>query len=134
MNSAKAYRKWLRKTGQEMDALLFIKECYPNDDYSKRPTILVGIVGAPSSISGFLKKWRTNRVDVDSKGKPCLERMMKILAQGEIHNNDAEDAIDWDQAMSESTLKVSMQSVMELADAVGGSVWRGITESVVGGP
>ena len=32
-----------------------------------------------------MKLWRTNRVDVDSKAKPCLERMMKIMEEGVVH-------------------------------------------------
>ena len=32
-----------------------------------------------------MKLWRTNRVDVESKAKPCLERMMKIMEEGVVH-------------------------------------------------
>jgi hypothetical protein len=95
MNDAKSYRKWLRKTCQEADVSLLIKQCYPNLDFTKRPKICVGLLGDRESVSNVLKRWRTSRVDVDSRGKPCLERMMKVIVEGNLDNSPSE-GIDWD--------------------------------------
>ena len=72
MNNAKCYRKWLRKAAKECECSLLLKHSYPNDDFSKRPFIIVAFVGDESSVQQFLKRWRTSRVDVDSKDKPVL--------------------------------------------------------------
>ncbi|KAL3931753.1 MAG: hypothetical protein SGBAC_011159, partial [Bacillariaceae sp.] len=45
MNNPKGYRKWLRRTSQETDCKILIKQSYPNHDYNRRPKIVVGIVG-----------------------------------------------------------------------------------------
>ena len=33
-----------------------------------------------------MKLWRTSRVDIDAKNKPCLERMMTMVEEGEIQS------------------------------------------------
>jgi hypothetical protein len=129
MNDPKGYRKWLRKTAKETDCRLVLKQCYEQDDYSKRPKILIGIVGASSEeISAFLKRWRTSRVDVDSRGKACLERQMAILQEGPLSSVDDPS---WEKAMAEDSVTTSEEQLGELLLQVGGSSWRGVFESLV---
>ena len=131
MNNGKAYRKWLRKTSQETDCFLMIKQCYPNQDFCKRPRILVGIVGDRVSVGSFLKRWRTSRVDEDSKGRPCLERMMSVVIEEELEHNAA-SALDWDDSMAEEHLNVSDQQLMEMVNSIGGDAWSQALQGAIG--
>ena len=45
--------------------------------------ILIALVGEPDDIKEYLKRLRTCNVDVASSGRPCKERMMKVLFMGE---------------------------------------------------
>jgi acylphosphatase len=130
MNNGKAYRKWLRKTSQGTDCFLLIKQCYPNQDFSQRPRILVGIVGDRVSVASFLKRWRTSRVDEDSKGKPCLERMMSVLIEGELEHNAA-SVLDWDDSMAEEHLNISDQQLTEIVTGIGGDAWSQSLQSAI---
>ncbi|KAL3903536.1 MAG: hypothetical protein SGARI_005333 [Bacillariaceae sp.] len=122
MNDGKGYRKWLRKCGREVGAFLLIKQFYPGDDYSNRPRILVGIFGAKDDVGTFLKRWRTTRVDVDSKGKACLERQMKVLAEEELPCGDLDDAIDWEPAALEDKLTVTEDQMAGILSPFGWSL------------
>jgi hypothetical protein len=119
MNDAKHYRKWLRKTCRQLDCLLFIRQCHL--DYTKQPLILVGVVG--SNVSEFMKRWRTSRVDVDSKGRPCLERQMKLIVDGPLDWKRVEK-IDWDSFQAEESINVSMEQLKDVIEKVGGQTWR----------
>ena len=131
MTDGKSYRKWLRKTGADTDIFLMIKQCFPNHDFTKRPIILVAIVGDQENVSGgFMKRWRTSRVDVDSKGKPCLERKMTVLHEGSMERFDF-DAIDWDKASTDEDLNVSKEQLVALINAFDDSEWREATASVL---
>ena len=37
-----------------------------------------------ASLSEFLKRWRTQNVDVDSQGRPCKERLLSVLCQQQL--------------------------------------------------
>jgi hypothetical protein len=126
MNNGKAYRKWMHKTSQETDCFLLIKQCYPNQDFSQRSRILVGIVGNRNSVSSYLKRWRTSRVDEDSKGKPCLERTMTVAIEGELEEHNAASAPDWDGSMAEEHLHVSDQQLMGMVTSIGGDMCTGV--------
>lgn len=123
MNDGKAYRKWLRKTGADTDTFLMIKQCFPNHDFTKRPTILVGVVGDQDHVSGFMKRWRTSRVDVDSRGKPCLERKMTVLHEGTMEDFVL-DAFDWDNASAEESLNMSSEGLLSIISTFGDSNWK----------
>lgn len=128
MNEGKAYRQWLRRTSQAIDnnMSLMIKQCYPNNDFSKRPKIIVGLFGDEKSVHGMLKWWRTSRVDVDSRGKPCLERKMKVLIEGELGMSDSSSRksgcipVDCD---AENKINSTRTQIEELINAVGGQSW-----------
>ena len=130
MNDGKGYRKWLRKTGADTDIFLMIKQCYPNHDFTKRPTILVATFGDQENVSGFMKRWRTSRVDVDSKGKPCLERKMTVLHEGTMEQFDL-DAVDWDKANAEENLNVSKEHLLSLFETFGDDQWKTTAASVL---
>lgn len=121
MNDGKGYRKWLRKTGKETDCKLLLKYSYPNDDYSKRPMIVVGIIAdSQADASAFLKRWRTSRVDVDSRGKACLERNMTVLVEGPLE----QDTIDWTKSDAEECVTISQDQMIQLVSSIGGEEWK----------
>ena len=124
MNNGKAYRKWLRKASQETDCSLMIKQCYPHQDFTQRPKIMVGVVGDRATVSAFLKRWRTCRVDVDAQGRPCLERQMSILVEGELVEGDWSLGLDWDQAMAEESVNLMSEQLLDLASSIGGDSWK----------
>lgn len=35
------------------------------------------------AVSKFIKEWKTTNVDVDSQGRPCKERLMTVVSEGE---------------------------------------------------
>lgn len=123
MNNNKCYRKWLRKAAKECECLLLLKQTYPNHDFSKRPFIVVAVVGDASLVQQFLKRWRTSRVDVDSKGKPCLERMMKVLIEGPI-DNAVLVSVNWDGAQAEENVNVLPEQLLDLVASIGGNIWK----------
>jgi len=119
MNDVKGYRKWLQKTATETGCQLRLKQTYPSDDYSKRPRIIVIIVGDSSTdVSNFLKRWRTSKVDVDSRGKACLERMMTVLVEDDLtHGFSLDDVMDLSWTMTEEELQSTLHTI-------GGDIWR----------
>jgi hypothetical protein len=121
MRDAKSYRKWLRKTCQDADVSLLIKQCYPNLDFTKRPKIVVGLLGDRESISIVLKKWRTTRVDVDSSGKACLERMMSVMLEGNLDHHPI--GIDWDATHADESVNTAQEQLVELIESIGGPSW-----------
>jgi len=125
MNDAKSYRKWLRRASREQDCFLLIKQCYPNHDYSKRPIIVVAVVGDKEGVRSLLKRWRTSRVDVDSNGKPCLERMMTVLSEG---TYPGLSNADWDKANAEDQINVTMDNLRGQLEALGGPEWQACVE------
>eukprot|EP00980_Cylindrotheca_fusiformis_P007716 scaffold1637_cov108-Cylindrotheca_fusiformis.AAC.5 len=145
MNNAKAYRKWIRKTSQETNCYVLIKQSLlsttsknkscddvdDNDDNNKeRPKIIiVGILGeTKGQVSGFLKRWRTSKVDVDSRGKPCYERQMTVVVEGIIHNDPSSSIVDgWDDNMSSldtAAVTMSENQLAKLLETVGGTEWK----------
>ena len=44
--------------------------------------LLVVAAGPREAVGKLLVRWRTRSVDVDSRGRPCKERMMKVLYEG----------------------------------------------------
>lgn len=121
MNDGKSYRKWLRRTCYEHGVSIFIQQFYPHDDYSKRPTILVGMIGG--DVLGVLKHWRTRKVDVDARGKPCFERQMQVLVEGPL-SRECTDAVDWEAlANDDKELNTCTEKLTHLLLSVGGDLW-----------
>ena len=94
MNDRKGYQKWLKKESESARCTLFIQHC--TSSKSSRPLIYVGLLGDKDGVKKVLKRWRTSRVDVDSKNKPCLERMMSVVIEDELSmlSRDALDRIE----------------------------------------
>ena len=130
MNDGKGYRKWLRKTSTDTNVFLMIKQCFPNHDFTKKPTILVAVVGTMESVQDFMKRWRTSRVDVDSRGKACLERKMKVLHEG-VMQNEVVDALEWDTANADANVNVGQEQMLELIEKFGNAEWIAATESLL---
>lgn len=113
MNRPKAYVKWLRRAAQDCRCLIIIRQC--------SGTILVGIVGDDrASTQLLLKKWRTQRVDVDAKGKPCQERMMKVLCENLVTPSTK---VDWDSVVVDP-ICVSREALEKLLGMIGGDLWK----------
>ena len=126
MRDGKGYRKWLRKASAAAECNLMVKAC---DSNSKRQLIIVSIMGEESDVKRVLKRWRTSRVDVDSNGKPCLERMMTVLTEGSLlreTNENKTHGLD-----KEDQLIVSYQNLCNIIQHIGGLNWLKEFESLV---
>jgi Protein of unknown function (DUF1115) len=111
MNDAKQYRKWLRRSCTDLDVCLLIQQCFVGNS---RPRIVVALVGSDEvSVSAVLKKWRSTKVDVDSRGLPCLERNMTVLVQGTI---DAFDGSLWEEAASDNRVNTTKEKLLILLE------------------
>jgi hypothetical protein len=123
MNDGKGYRRWLRRTCNAFDVSLLLKQFYPNNDFNGKPVIIVGLVGSSDGVAAVLKRWRTSKVDVDSRGKPCLERMMTVLIEGILKQHPSIDTA----RESEDHFTTSKEKLLGLIGCVGGEEW---TESL----
>lgn len=45
------------------------------------------ITGVASSIEAFITRLKTQKIDVDSTGKPCKEKMMSVICNKPMHSN-----------------------------------------------
>ncbi|KAL7451635.1 hypothetical protein ACHAWC_003460, partial [Mediolabrus comicus] len=134
MNDGKGYRKWLRKTSSASGCTLLMKTC--NGDTkktsnTKKPFIIVAILGDEHDVKRVLKRWRTSRVDVDGSGKPCLERMMTVLTEGELPQHQNHGKVEMDSLDDENELLVSKQCLCDILQAIGGSAWSSAFESAL---
>ena len=135
MNNAKQYRKWLNKAASGAGCTVLIKVCDAN---AKRPIIIVIVVGEEEDVKIFMKRWRTSRVDVDSAGRPCLERMMTVLIEGKLDQEHIAGFDDIDISahlegsnISEENLNVSESCLSQILRAIGGTSWSDEFASVV---
>lgn len=92
MNDPKRYEKWLMKTCKANGCIYSIQKYLSGNstapatkargDNKQSLLILVVLMAHdPKAIKQVLTQWRTTTgVDVDSKGHPCKERMMSVLA------------------------------------------------------
>lgn len=134
MNDGKGYRKWLRKASSASGCTLLIKTC--NGDTrkpsnTKKPVIIVAILGDEHDVKRVLKRWRTSRVDEDGSGKPCLERMMTVLTEGELPQHQNHGKVEMDSLDEEDKLLVSKQCLCDILEAIGGSGWSSAFESAL---
>mmetsp|Transcript_9516 Transcript_9516/g.13625 ORF Transcript_9516/g.13625 Transcript_9516/m.13625 type:complete len:452 (+) Transcript_9516:12-1367(+) len=127
MRDGKGYRKWLRKASAASGCVLLVKAC---DNNAKKPLIVVSILGEESDVKRVLKRWRTSRVDVDSAGKPCLERMMTVLIEGKLSQPQNKN-VEMDSLDQEDQLVVSDQTICNILEAIGGSKWKNEFESLL---
>ena len=150
MNDPKGYIKWLQKACKSAGCSCLVRHCFLNDggdeDHSGsqshprattrsrgRPIIIVGLIGDDeSSMKQVLKRWRTSRVDVDSKGNPCLERMMDVLVEGALELSSSCDDNDGDSSVGKVLMespsgdgRVTRNELESILKTVGGSLWAG---------
>jgi len=78
MNDADGYRKILRNWARAL--ALSGRVLYANSG-KRVHGVFVVLHGAPSSVSTFLQRLRTENVDVDRSGRPCKERQSTVLAR-----------------------------------------------------
>ena len=127
MNDKKSYEKWIQKACRSAGCYCILKRCFKNDNSLLRPIIFVCLLGEKSNVRQIMKRWRTSRVDVDSKGNPCLERMMSVLVEGGEVINDRgvqaiiESANDSNLGQNEVT---SMDDMKDCFRAIGGTIWE----------
>ena len=136
MNDKKAYEKWIQKACKAAGCSFDLKRCYKNDNPLLRPIIFVCILGDEDNVKQLMKRWRTSRVDVDSKGQPCLERMMSVLVEGEIIKDATIEHImkscdDYSKSRSrhsdgdsDKQKYTSIKDMKEYSCAIGGEVWE----------
>jgi len=135
MNDGKGYRKWLRRICKEHSVSLFIKQTYPNDDYSKRPVIIVALLSkSQDEVRTVLKRWRTSQVDVNSVGKGCLERMLTVLQEGvlDLSSAPAGGEMDLDDdvfANAEPHINCSTASLRKIVLSLGGEAWLTVMDA-----
>ena len=151
MNDPKGYIKWLQKACKSAGCSCIVLHCFLNDgggDENRsgsqshprattrprgRPIIIVGLIGDDeSSLKQVLKRWRTSRVDVDSKGNPCLERMMDVLVEGALELSSSCDDNDDDSSVRKVLMesssgdgRVAQHELESRLKTVGGSLWVG---------
>ncbi len=128
MNDGKGYRKWLRKASSASGCTLLIKTC---NSSTKKPFIIVAILGDEHDVKRVLKRWRTSRVDVDGSGKPCLERMMTVLTEGELAQHQNHRKVEMDSLDGEDKLLISKQCLCDVLQAIAGSGWSSAFESAL---
>mmetsp|Transcript_28707 Transcript_28707/g.63791 ORF Transcript_28707/g.63791 Transcript_28707/m.63791 type:complete len:482 (+) Transcript_28707:76-1521(+) len=136
MNNGKNYRKWLRKAAAAAGCTLMLKEFDANGN-AKRPLIIVAIIGEEGDVKRVLKRWRTSRVDIDAKGTPCLERMMDVLVEGNLDQQEHYDDVG-DDVLShidcldeEGKLRVSEECLSGLLRTIGSSKWCDEVQSLI---
>ena len=122
MNDDKGYRKWLRRTCEAADVSLLVRQFFPADDPTKWSLIYVAFVGDQADVAGVLKRWRTTRIDVTHHGKPCLERMMRILWEGTLERAPS-GKIDWEAANAEENVNTTKEELCKLLAQIGGETW-----------
>ena len=76
MRNSKQYLKTLKSWAKELG--LFCKIWLRTENYRGIPLL---VIGRENDLNEFEKRLRSRNVDVDSKGKPCKEKMMKVLGK-----------------------------------------------------
>jgi len=147
-NNAKSYRKWLYKTGSQLGVGVLVKKCLfknlpadlvshrydqeiggteiDNSSSHGRPLIVVVLVGDAVNVSSMLKKWRTTRVDVDSRGKLCLERMMSVLREQPLERRRSIDRfLEWENKLMNEDEEwiTTREQLIPVIESIGGKSW-----------
>ena len=65
--------------------------------------------GDKCQMTKFLLNWKTTNIDVDSKGKPCKERMIQILYREQLRSKD----ISWKSICEEKFATISCNNLLE---------------------
>ena len=133
MNDEKGYCKWIQKSCKSVNCNFLIKKCHPNNydsdknnknNNKKKPIIIVCLWGDIDSVKQVLKRWRTSRVDVDSRGNPCLERMMSVITEGMLNDKTDEDYCHatFDDNDDKQVI-VTLDELKRTIGSIGGELW-----------
>jgi hypothetical protein len=68
-------------------------------------------------------------VDVDSRGKACLERQMTVITESVIPNSN--DSVDWEKTMAEDSVTTSALLLGDLLLQIGGDTWKEAFETLI---
>jgi len=151
MNDGKGYRKWLRQTAAALHLVVVMRHV----GRTVRGPFVVALVAPAaattrSTTSLMLKRWRSSRVDVNAQGKPCVERQMHVMVEGDVlegdndktNKNSANHPPEWtdpetwfqqQQTTPEGEAHVygdSREQVVSLMRFLGSKVWAEAVESV----
>lgn len=136
MNDGKSYRKLLRKICFECGVSIFIRISERKDGTRRsKPLIIVGLVGG--DVANVLKQWRARKVDVDSKGRSCVERQITVLASGEllpVKDEIYDESVQFDDSLAKGddrNLHTSDDKLLRMVEAVGGPLWFHELEQLV---
>ncbi|KAL9189543.1 hypothetical protein ACHAXT_009218 [Thalassiosira profunda] len=113
MNDGKRYRKWLRKTCHAQGCTLMLKQFRLDNEANGRPVIYVGVFGDRDHVKQVMKLWRTSHVDVNSRNKQCLERMMVVAEEGAVQRLPRGEELD-----AESELECSLEELESLVSTI----------------
>ena len=81
MRNEQKYLKLLNSWAKDLTLYGKVLHTGPHSIY----VIIVGVNDSGgASVSEFLKRWRTQNIDVDSQGRPCKERLLSILCQRQL--------------------------------------------------
>ena len=74
IHNSKLYTKRLGKWSKECGVHCTLVDCGSH--------CIVGIIlGECAAVDAFLQAWRTRNVDVDARGRPCKEKMIRVLCR-----------------------------------------------------
>ena len=81
MRNEQKYFKLLNSWAKELALYGKVLHTGPHSIY----VVIIGVNDSGgASVSEFLKRWRTQNVDVDSQGRPCKERLLSVLCQQQL--------------------------------------------------
>lgn len=137
MNNGRSYRKWLIRTCESQQCALIIRQFrFDAKDGGSggggKPQIYVFILGEKERVRSAMKLWRISKVDVNKKGKPCIERKMVVVAEGgglSVPGNASNDESGIDCSMKELATLVERMSVDWLGKLQDSWSWASETSS-----
>ncbi len=121
MNDEKNYCKWIQKSCKSLNCNFLLRKHYPSNDQKRKPIIIVCLWGNVDAVKQMLKRWRTSRVDVDSRGNPCLERMMNVIVEGAFLENPCKNNV---LALEGNIVEVTEDELIVALETIGGVSWR----------
>ena len=74
MRNEQKYFKILKSWARELSISGRLLNC-------GRHSVYVLLIGTSGNLSEFLRRWKTQNIDVDSQGKPCKEKLISVLCQ-----------------------------------------------------
>ena len=77
---------------------------HKNDPYFKGNIFLILVSDDPAALTDFLKKLKTENIDIDASGRPCKEKMSKVLASNcPLEDYTCDDMQSWNNKIDIET-------------------------------